>query len=45
MAGAQDSGAEFFSGSSTSLWYEIVGGASFLLLTVAVMWYAAIGRD
>ncbi len=45
MAGAQDAGSEFLSGSSNAMWYEIVGGSSFLLLTIIVMWYASMGRD
>jgi hypothetical protein len=45
LAGAQDEGAEFFSGSSTAMWYEIVGGSGFLLLSVIVIWYALIGQD
>jgi hypothetical protein len=45
LAGAQDQGAEFFSGSTTVMWYEIVGGATFTVLGLIIIWYAALGRD
>jgi len=45
LAGAQDAGAEFLSGSTTVMWYEIVAGSGFLLLGLIIIWYAALGRD
>ncbi len=45
LAGAQDQGSEFFSGSTTVMWYEIVGGATFTVLGLIIIWYAALGRD
>ena len=45
MAGAQDAGSEFFSGSTTVMWYEIAAGAGFLVLGLFVIWFASMGRD
>jgi hypothetical protein len=47
LAGAQESGAasqDFFGGSSTTLWYEIVLGAIVLVAAGITVWIAFTGN-